>query len=63
MKINEACNYLGADWLYAGESDDGIMLKSPSKHLSGLLVPYHRKHMIKEGLYQSQRISTCQNIK
>ena len=46
MKINEACNYLGADWLYAGESDDGIMLKSPSKHLSGLLVPYHRKHMI-----------------
>jgi len=49
MKRNSRCNYISCNWLYQGSEDDGsIRLKSPSKHLSDILVmPQHGKHIHK----------------
>ena len=55
LRQNQKCNYLGCDFLYMGESDDGIVLKPLVKHLSDVVVPYSRKAQIKIGAYQSSK--------
>ena len=59
-KLNEPCNYCGADFLFGGKFDDYILLKTPNKNLSDKKVSWRDKDYIRKGFCIDKRYKSRQ---